>query len=75
MKILAFGKIAEILQKDEMELSGPEDTLALRKRLEIDFPALQGMDFKIAVNKKIASENFRLNKEAEIALLPPFSGG
>ncbi len=75
MKILAFGKIAEILQQDEIELSGSSDTLALREQLEAEFPALKGLDFKMAVNKKIASEKTNLDQATEIALLPPFSGG
>lgn len=75
MKILAFGKIAEILQQDEIELSGPSDTFALREKLETEFPELRGLDFKMAVNKKIASEKTILDQGTEIALLPPFSGG
>jgi sulfur-carrier protein len=75
MKILAFGKIAEVLQKEELEVSGPTDTVSLRQKLENDYPALRGMDFQMAVDKKIASGKSMLETGAEVALLPPFSGG
>ena len=75
MKILAFGKIAEIVQSDHLEWAAVRDTDVLRKELESNFPDLKGMDFKIAVDKKIVSDYNEINEGSEIALLPPFSGG
>lgn len=75
VKIMAFGKIADIVDRNEWKWEGVKNTEALRERLENDFPQLQGMRYLIAVNKKIATSETLLQDQAEIALLPPFSGG
>lgn len=75
IKILAFGKIAEILSQTEWEVTGVASTEALRVQLESEFPGLKGMRYLIAVDKKIVSGDCILEDRAVVALLPPFSGG
>lgn len=75
IKILAFGKIAELLSGAEQEMSGVETVGAVRKKLEADFPALSGLRYLIAVDKKIAGDEALLQEHSVVALLPPFSGG
>ncbi|MGF1637862.1 MAG: MoaD/ThiS family protein [Cyclobacteriaceae bacterium] len=75
MKILAFGKIAEIVEKSSWEIEAIDNTASLKNTLENAFPALQGMSYQISVNKKIVTEVVDLYQNDEIALLPPFSGG
>ncbi|MBE2247071.1 MAG: MoaD/ThiS family protein [Candidatus Competibacteraceae bacterium] len=75
ISILAFGKIAEIAGKSQWEEIPVQDTDSLRKKLENDFPALQNMSYRIAINKQIIHCNQPIQSSCEIALLPPFSGG
>jgi molybdopterin converting factor small subunit len=75
MKILAFGKITDILRCTEQELRGPETVAELRERLETDYPELKTIRYLIAVDKKTASDQTTLSEHSEAALLPPFSGG
>lgn len=75
MKVLAFGKIADILHKPEQDIKGPETVAALRIFLEKEYPELKTLRYLIAVDKQIADENTLLTENAEVALLPPFSGG
>jgi sulfur-carrier protein len=75
IQLLAFGQIAEITGKSSWTISGVEDTNALIKKLEEEFPALVKMKYSIAVNKKVTQENTIITDKDTIALLPPFSGG
>jgi len=74
VKISIFGHLTEITGS-ELELSGIKDSDMLKQYLYEQFPDLQHKSFAIAVDKKIIQSNTLLNDNAEIALLPPFSGG
>jgi molybdopterin synthase sulfur carrier subunit len=75
LRVLAFGRIAEIMHQAEWETAGAEDLLGLEAALIAAFPALRGQRFVFAVNRKVVSGNVRIEPGSEIALLPPFSGG
>jgi molybdopterin synthase sulfur carrier subunit len=75
LKIKAFGMIAEKLQTNELELQYMPDTEVLLGFLHQQYPNLQNTKFTIAVNKKQAIGKTSIPLGAEIALLPPFSGG
>lgn len=75
MKILAFGKIAELLGKTELELDNMPNTDILLGFLQQQYPELKSMKFSLAVNKKQVTGNTEIPQGAEVALLPPFSGG
>ena len=75
IKILTFGKIAEILPEQSLELDGVETTLALRMYLEAKHPNLKDLRYLMAVDKKIAAQDSPLEDQSVVALLPPFSGG
>lgn len=47
----------------------------VRLQLETKFPALKGMRYLIAVDKKIVADDGLLREGSVVALLPPFSGG
>lgn len=74
-KIMAFGMIADRVGRNEWTWEGVKDVRALRQRLEKDFPQMKGMRYQVAVNKKIVTPETPLEDQAEIALLPPYSGG
>ncbi|WP_291786059.1 MoaD/ThiS family protein [Cecembia sp.] len=75
IKIRAFGMIAEKLGADCLDLDSIPTTEVLRGYLYQQFPELEKMKFGIAINKKLVSGNQPIPNEAEVALLPPFSGG
>lgn len=73
VSIMAFGQIAEIVGNNlSVEAA---DTDSLKKILEELFPALKSLRYQIAVDKEIVSANTLITATAQIALLPPFSGG
>ncbi|SNR97734.1 molybdopterin synthase sulfur carrier subunit [Belliella buryatensis] len=75
MKLLAFGKIAEIIGKQEIEIENFPNTDILVGYLQQQYPALKDLKFSIAIDKKQVSGNVSITTDAEVALLPPFSGG
>ncbi|MCH7410075.1 MoaD/ThiS family protein [Belliella sp. DSM 111904] len=75
MKILAFGKIAEIIGQEELQVDNFPNTEILKGYLYQQFPDLQKMKFSIAIDKKLTSGDVSIPMDVEIALLPPFSGG
>jgi sulfur-carrier protein len=75
VNILTFGKIADITASKTIQLQDITSTATLREKLEATYPALRGMSYKIAIDKKVISTETAIHEGAEIALLPPFSGG
>ena len=75
INLLSFGQIAEITGAAALRLEAPETTDELLLVLRERFPALNGIQFLLAVDQEVASENIRLHEGATVALLPPFSGG
>lgn len=75
IKILAFGKIADILPPQDWEIDGTVTAGAARQQMEAKFPALKNMRYLMAVDKKVVAEDTLLSDGAVLALLPPFSGG
>ncbi|MBK8679612.1 MAG: MoaD/ThiS family protein [Sphingobacteriales bacterium] len=75
MKLLAFGKIAEIIKTSACTLPPLNNTDELQAWLKQNYPNLNDLPYQIAVDTKIVLQNTVLHPNAEIALLPPFSGG
>ena len=75
MIIKVFGQLRDITKADDILIENAEDTNALIKELQSTYPALAGSKYAVAVNKKIIQNNTVLQRDAEVALLPPFSGG
>jgi len=73
IKIIAFGRIAEITGKELMLTASDTDTL--KQQLAGKFPQLSGMNYAVAVNKKMTEGNTELNTNDTVALMPPYSGG
>jgi sulfur-carrier protein len=74
-KIKAFGMLAEKLPAQEFDFPVYSDTEELLKKLEQEYPQLQGMKYSLAIDKQVVHDKQALNGNEEIALLPPFSGG
>ena len=75
INVLAFGQIVDITARSAWKMQEVKNTSELRKQLEEQHPALKGMKYNIAVNKTITTGETSLPDQAEVALLPPFSGG
>lgn len=75
IKVLFFAQLKEITGSGLVEIDHVGDTDSLQKQLEILYPKLSAANYRIAVEKEIVNENTQLNPEANVAFLPPFSGG
>lgn len=75
MEIKAFGQLTDIFEKETFSIESVKDLNELKEKLIKSYPALSQKTFVIAVNKQIIHNNVSLNEDAEVALLPPFSGG
>jgi molybdopterin synthase sulfur carrier subunit len=73
-----FGIIADITQKKEEVFFIDENSNSIKKlqsKLEIKYPKILVINYSVSVNKKFLQNDFLLEKDDEIALLPPFAGG
>jgi molybdopterin synthase sulfur carrier subunit len=75
IQVIAFGMIAEKIKTKELVLEYMPDTEVLLGYLYQQYPDLQHTKFSIAINKKMAVGKTAIPVGAEVALLPPFSGG
>lgn len=75
INILAFGKIADIAAAREWKMKEVQSTADVRQQMEAAYPELSGMRYLLAIDKKIITSDTPLHEGAEVALLPPFSGG
>lgn len=75
MTIKIFGPLIDIVGSNLIQLEIITDTDAVIKYLQSEYPLLINMKYRIAVNNNIIQSNTVLQQDAEIALLPPFSGG
>jgi sulfur-carrier protein len=75
MTIMIFGQLAEITGGHTVVTEQFADTDSLGQWLHRQYPALAQAKYALAVNKSIVHHNTPLTNGAELALLPPFSGG
>jgi molybdopterin synthase sulfur carrier subunit len=70
-----FGQIAEAIKKDEEQLEIVEGSVSeLLEQLYSKYDVLKHKDFQVAQNQELVTLDTKLTG-ADIALLPPFSGG
>ena len=75
MNILLFGQLAGTMGARTIQIDAQPDTDELVRHIELVYPALRGLEYHVAVNRDIIQSNTTLTPDAEIALLPPYSGG
>jgi len=79
VRLLAFASASDALGTGELELElpGPASVADLRAWLDARYPALAPLwpRLAVAVNGSIARSDDPLSEGAEVALLPPVSGG
>jgi molybdopterin synthase catalytic subunit/molybdopterin converting factor small subunit len=79
IRLLAFASAGDALGAGEMDLELPAGSrvMELRERLDRDFPRLAPLwpRLAVAVDGRVVSGDEPLRDGAEVALLPPVSGG
>jgi molybdopterin converting factor subunit 1 len=79
MNVLLFARAREVIGKDRVEIAPPEPASVgeLKRRLMQTYPAIAGLLEKsvFAVNDEFAEDATAIPPGAEVALLPPVSGG
>ncbi len=79
LKVLLFARARDLGGRDHVFVDLPEEAIVadLRRRLVALHPKLAGLEEKcaVAVDGEFAADNRLLSEAAEIALLPPVSGG
>ena len=75
LTIRLFGQFIEMAGSSTLQVEGVQDTNGLRLKLESLYPALQSIPYLVAVDKDVTTNNTPLGADADIALLPPYSGG
>lgn len=71
----AYGNLTDILGKESLILSEITDTKELIAQLEMLYPSLNGLTYRISINNRLISQVEMLENGDKIDLLPPFSGG
>lgn len=75
VEIILFGQLTDITGHDKIVISNVSDTDELVRAIEDQYPAMSGVKYVIAADKKVVSINTAINEKTALALLPPFSGG
>ncbi len=75
IKVLFFGRLAELAEVNEVELQEINNTAALHEYIKAHYQQLMNSKFAVAVNKKITGHEVEFSNGDVIALIPPFSGG
>ena len=78
LTIALFGITKEIVGQPELAVQVP-DTITvseLTERLKADYPRFRDLrSVVVAVNSEYAEEEYQLQENDEVALIPPVSGG
>jgi molybdopterin synthase sulfur carrier subunit len=73
--IFLFGQLTDIAGGNKIVVNDVSDTDQLVKAVNTLFPAMAGIQYLVAVNRKTIQANTVLDETTSVALLPPFSGG
>lgn len=73
--VIAFGVAAEKMKGSRFSVEDITDSTGLKVWLNKHFPELKDIKLSVAINKKIIHGETAIPDNAEVALLPPFSGG
>lgn len=75
VSVFFFGQLTEITGCSSTSVPLVSDTGLLDLELKKQYPPLGNAKYVMAVNKEIVRQRTPLTDGAEVALLPPFSGG
>ena len=79
MKVLFFARTRDLAGAAAIDVEMPDASTVgdLRRRLAADYPRLAGLlpDCAIAVDEEFVDDDREVENVAEVAVLPPVSGG
>jgi len=75
VNVLFFGILADISNREKLEVKNVTDSGILIAMLNKKFPGIGKTGYIVARNQKVIKDNVELNDGDEVALLPPFAGG
>lgn len=77
LNVRYFGMIAETVksENEKIALENSVSVATFRKELIKKYPALKNANYQIAVDQELVGDEFKIESDCEIALLPPFAGG
>ncbi len=77
MKVLLFGEVRRILNKDAIELDFEGTINDLEEALIGMFPQIKNTikNCAFAVNLEYKNRNYHVNNDEEVAIIPPVEGG
>ena len=79
VKLLAFGIARDIVGGSEINIELSENQYVvsdLKNKLLSEFPDFEKLaSLRVAVNAEYVDDNFVLNPNDEVVLIPPVSGG
>lgn len=77
MKVLLFARLRDVFGADSVELDDVATIGQLRRSLMTTYPRAMSLVEKcaFAINDEFADDNAAIPRGAEVALLPPVSGG
>ncbi len=75
IKVCVYGQLEDVTGASVITLENIFDTEMLTQNLFQQYPLLKDKKFLVAVDKQVVTEKTAIDSNAEIALLPPFSGG
>jgi len=77
VQVRAYGPLIDVLgtATATLSLDLPRRLAELRPLIDQAFPGLRGLSFRIAVDHQLPGEDAIIEQAAELALLPPASGG
>ena len=76
--VLFFGITTDLVGENSISYSVENDTTIenLKELLKAEYPNLKNIDdFAVAVNEEYATNEFVLNGNDVVAIIPPVSGG
>ncbi len=73
--VIFFGVLTEVTGTNRKHYRDIKSFSDLKRRIEDDFPEIVHYSYRIAVNNEITDEEPMLNRDDEVAYLPPFAGG
>jgi molybdopterin converting factor subunit 1 len=77
MTVLLFARLRDLIGADRIEIGNVATVGELRRALIANYPSIAGLLEKcaVAVNDEFAEDDAAIPRGAEVALLPPVSGG
>ena len=75
IKIQLYGMLSEIADSDYLIVKSSRSIKELKQNLYSVFPDMRRIPCTVSVDNRIVEDDYVIENEKEIALMPPFSGG